>query len=218
MRPTALLLDLDGTLVDSEPLQREGYRRFFTARGWEVPDLALFTGRRAEDVLPTVDGPWRDDDHAAIAREVTALVPTDVAPEAVLGAAELVRAAADSGVRVAVVTSAGPAWVQQALGDGLGLLGLVDLVVTAGDVVDGKPHPAGYLLACERLGLHPGTTLAAEDSIAGVRAAVAAGVGHVVGVTTSRPAGELRDAGAHAAYADLRPVVDRVRRVPQPDA
>lgn len=218
MRPTALLLDLDGTLVDSEPLQREGYRRFFTARGWEVPDLALFTGRRAEDVLPTVDGPWRDDDHAAIAREVTALVPTDVAPEAVPGAAELVRAAADSGVRVAVVTSAGPAWVQQALGDGLGLLGLVDLVVTAGDVVDGKPHPAGYLLACERLGLHPGTTLAAEDSIAGVRAAVAAGVGHVVGVTTSRPAGELRDAGAHAAYADLRPVVDRVRRVPQPDA
>lgn len=218
MRPTALLLDLDGTLVDSEPLQREGYRRFFTARGWEVPDLALFTGRRAEDVLPTVDGPWRDDDHAAIAREVTALVPTDVAPEAVLGAAELVRAAADSGVRVAVVTSAGPAWVQQALGDGLGLLGLVDLVVTAEDVVDGKPHPAGYLLACERLGLHPGTTLAAEDSIAGVRAAVAAGVGHVVGVTTSRPAGELRDAGAHAAYADLRPVVDRVRRVPQPDA
>jgi phosphoglycolate phosphatase-like HAD superfamily hydrolase len=39
-----------------------------------------------------------------------------------------------------------------------------------------------------------------------VAAAVAAGVGHVVGVTTSRPAGELRDAGAHATYDDLRPV------------
>ena len=208
----ALLLDLDGTLVDSEPLQREGYRRFFASRGWEVPDLSVFTGRRAEDVLPTLDGPWRDEDHAGIAREVTDLVPRDVAPAAVPGAPELIRAAADAGVRIAVVTSAGPAWVQQAVGDGLGLLDLVDIVVTAEDVVDGKPHPAGYLLACERLGVHPGTALAAEDSTAGVRAAVAAGVGRVVGVTTSRPAAELRDAGAHATYPDLRTVAEQVRR------
>lgn len=212
MRPTALLLDLDGTLVDSEPLQREAYRLFFATRGWEAPDLAVFTGRRAEDVLPTIDGPWRDEDHAAIAREVTALVPRDVAPTAVPGAAELVRAAAGSGVRVAVVTSAGPAWVQQALGDGLRLLDLVEVVVTAADVVDGKPHPAGYLLACDRLGLSPATTLAAEDSTAGVRAAVAAGVGHVVGVTTSRVARDLADAGAHATYADLRPVAEQLLR------
>ncbi|KRF34822.1 HAD family hydrolase [Nocardioides sp. Soil805] len=212
MRPTALLLDLDGTLVDSEPLQREGYRRFFASRGWVEPDLSVFTGRRAEDVLPTLDGPWRDDDHAAIAREVTALVPRDVAPSPILGADALVRAAVAVGVRVAVVTSAGPAWVQQALGDGMRLLDLVEVVVTAEDVVDGKPDPAGYLLACERLGLHPGTTLAAEDSTAGVRAAVSAGVGHVVGVTTSHAAAELRDAGAHAAYADLRPVAEQVGR------
>lgn len=208
----ALLLDLDGTLVDSEPLQREGYRRFFASRGWDVPDLSVFTGRRAEDVLPTLDGPWRDDDHAAIAREVTDLVPRDVAPAAVPGAPQLIRAAVDAGIRIAVVTSAGPAWVQQAIGDGLGLLDLVEVVVTAQDVVDGKPHPACYLLACERLALHPGTALAAEDSTAGVRSAVAAGVGHVVGVTTSRPAAELRDAGAHAAYPDLRPVAELVRR------
>ncbi|PUA79884.1 HAD family hydrolase [Nocardioides currus] len=213
MKPSALLLDLDGTLVDSEPLQQEGYRRFFAARGWDEPDLTLFTGRRAEDVLPTVDGPWRDHDHAAIGREVTALVPTDVAPAAIPGAAELIRAAAAAGVRIAVVTSAGPAWVQQALGDGLGILDLVDLVVTAEDVVDGKPYPACYLLACERLGLEPATTLAAEDSTAGVQAAVAAGVGHVVGVTTSRPASELREAGAHAAYPDLVEVAEDVRRL-----
>jgi sugar-phosphatase len=206
----ALLLDLDGTLVDSEPLQREGYRRCFAARGWPLPDLSLFTGRRAEDVLPTLDGPWRDHDPAEVAREVTAMVPRDVAPDAVPGAPDLIRTAAARGVLVAVVTSAGPAWVRQAVGDGLGLLDLVDVVVTADDVVDGKPHPAGYLLACERLGLPPDTTLAAEDSVAGVAAAVGAGVGHVVGVTTSRPGEELLAAGAHAAYADLRPVVARL--------
>lgn len=212
MRPSALLLDLDGTLVDSEPLQREGYRLFFASRGWDVPDLSVFTGRRAEDVLSALDGPWHGHDHAAIAREVTALVPRDIAPAAVPGAPELIREAAGSGVRIAVVTSAGPAWVQQALGDGLGLLDLVELVITAEDVVDGKPHPACYLLACERLGLDPSTALAAEDSTAGVRAAVAAGVGRVVGVTTSRPAADLRDAGAHATHPDLHPVVEHVRR------
>ena len=204
--PRALLLDLDGTLVDSEPLQREGYRRFFASRGWEVPDLTVFTGRRAEDVLPTLDGPWRDHDHAAIAREVGSLVPRDVPPEAVPGAVDLVRTARERGVLVAIVTSAGPAWVRQAVGDGLGVLDLVDVVVTAEDVVDGKPDPAGYLLACERLGVEPAAALAAEDSVAGIRAAVTAGAGHVVGVTTSKPARELLAAGAHAAYADLRAV------------
>ena len=80
-------------------------------------------------------------------------------------------------------------------------------MVTAGDVVDGKPHPAGYLLACTRLGVEPATTLAAEDSTAGIAAAAAAYVGQIVGVTTSRPGAELLAAGAHATYADLRPLV-----------
>ena len=206
MRPAALLLDLDGTLVDSEPLQREGYRRYFASRDWPLPDLSLFTGRRAEDVLPTLAGPWQGHDPLEIARAVSAHVPTDVLPGEVAGAVDLVRAAARSGVRVAIVTSAGPAWVSRAAGDGLDLLDAVDVVVTADDVVDGKPDPTGFRLACERLGVDPADTVAAEDSVAGIRAAVAAGVGHVVGVTTSRPAEELRDAGAHATYADLRPV------------
>jgi mannitol-1-/sugar-/sorbitol-6-phosphatase len=206
----ALLLDLDGTLVDSEPLQREGYRRFFASRGWPQPDLSLFTGRRAEDVLPTLTGPWQDHDPLAIAREIGALVPRDVPPDEVPGAVDLLRAARDAGIRVAIVTSAGPAWVSRAVADGLGLLELVDVVVTADDVVDGKPDPAGFRLACERLGIDPAHALAAEDSVAGVAAAAAAGVGRVVGITTSRPAAELRAAGAHATYADLRPVVNLV--------
>lgn len=206
-RPAALLLDLDGTLVDSEPLQREGYRRFFAARGWEAPDLSVFTGRRAEDVLPTIDGPWRDHDHGAIAREVGALVPRDVPPPPVPGAVELVRTARADGILLAIVTSAGPAWVRQAVGDGLGVLDLVDVVVTAEDVVDGKPDPACYRLACERLGVAPGSAWAVEDSPAGIMAAVSAGVGRVVGITTSQPSSELLAAGAHVAYDDLRPAV-----------
>lgn len=210
--PAALLLDLDGTLVDSEPLQREGYRRFFASRGWDAPDLSHFTGRRAEDVLPTIDGPWRDHDHGAIAREVGSLVPSDVPPSPVPGAVDLVRTARARGVRLAIVTSAGPAWVRQAVGDGLGVLDLVDVVVTADDVVDGKPDPACYLLGCERLGVDPATAWAFEDSPAGIRSAVAAGTGHVVGLTTSKPAAELTAAGAHATYPDLTASADRLTR------
>ena len=215
MNPTGLLLDLDGTLVDSEPLQRAGYRAFFSARGWAAPDLSLFTGRRAADVFVTEPGPWSGLDAELLAAEVRALVPLDVPPVAVPGAREVVRVAVERGVPVAIVTSAQLPWVALAVGDGLGLLDLVDLVVTGDDVTDGKPDPSGFLLACRRLDIEPAGAVAVEDSLAGVRAARAAGIGHVVGITTSRDASELTAAGAHAAYDDLRPLADLLRGHPR---
>ncbi|MGI8645838.1 MAG: HAD family hydrolase [Nocardioides sp.] len=206
MTPTGLLLDLDGTMVDSEPLQRAGYAAFFEDRSWESPDLSLFTGRRAEDVFATETGPWSAHDPAVLAAQVRDLVPRDLPPDAVPGARECVLAAAAAGIPVAIVTSARPDWVALAVGGGLGLLDEIDLVVTAEDVTDGKPDPAGFLLACSRLGIAPGGAVAVEDSVAGVRAAAAAGVGRVVGVTTSVTAATLTAAGAHATYADLRPL------------
>jgi sugar-phosphatase len=212
VRPSGLLLDLDGTLVDSEPLQRAAYQACFTARGWASVDLTLFTGRRAEDVFTTEPGPWTDLDANLLAAEVRALVPRDLPPAAVPGARETVLAAARRGVPVAIVTSARPDWVATAMA-GLGVLDHVDLVVTADDVVDGKPDPAGFLLACSRLGVAPDGALAVEDAVAGVRAARAAGIGHVVGVTTSRTSADLVAAGAHTTYDDLRPLAAALRDI-----
>ena len=203
MTPSALLLDLDGTLVDSEPLHRESYRAFFEARGWDAPDLSLFTGRRAEDVFAANPGPWTGHDFDALAAEVTALVADSGPPEPLPGAAELIEAAHRHGVPVAVVTSAGPAWTTRAIEGPLGAVDRIDLVVTSADVVDGKPDPTGYRLACERLGVDPAGALAVEDSPAGVRAAVAAGVGEVIGVSTTHDESELSEAGALRVLADL---------------
>ena len=203
MRPAALLLDLDGTLVDSEPLHRRGYADFFASRKWSVPDLSIFTGRRAEDVFATESGPWTGHDPFALLEEVLPFIPTDP-PEAVPGAVELMRAARSSRVPMAVVTSAGPAWVTRCLS---ALDCQVDVVVTAEDVEDGKPDPAGYALACLRLGVPADATWALEDSPAGVRAALAAGVAVVHGVTTTHDAAVLREAGAHAVHADPTPLV-----------
>ncbi len=210
MRPAALLLDLDGTLVDSEPLHRESYRAFFEARGWDAPDLALFTGRRAEDVFAANPGPWTGHDYDALAAEVTALVADSGPPLPLPGATDLIAAAHRLGVPVAVVTSAGPAWTTRAIEGPLGATERIDLVVTSADVVDGKPDPTGYRLACERLGVDPASALAAEDSPAGVRAAVAAGVGEVIGVSTTHPEAELSEAGAAQVLPDLTSLASRL--------
>ena len=80
MTVSALLLDLDGTLVDSEPMHRAGYPAFFDARGREEPDLSLFTARRAEDVFATKPGPWAGAELGVLAAEVGALIDPGVRP------------------------------------------------------------------------------------------------------------------------------------------
>jgi sugar-phosphatase len=73
------------------------------------------------------------------------------------------------------------------------------VLVTADDVRHGKPDPEGYSLAVQRLGVDPGRTIVLEDSLTGIAAARAAGVGTIVGVG----AGTLA-AGVAAVVRDLR--------------
>jgi mannitol-1-/sugar-/sorbitol-6-phosphatase len=201
--PGALLLDLDGTLVDSEPIHRAAYQAFFAQRGWDVADLTPFTGRRAQDVFASVPGPWSEADPEELAAAVVACIPSEAAPEPVAGARALIEAAAAHDVRVAVVTSAAPPWAERALFEVLGVGDHVDVVVTAHDVVDGKPDPTGFALACERLHVAPEDCVAVEDSPAGVAAAVAAGVVKVYGLASTHAPGDLLEAGAAAVYDDL---------------
>jgi sugar-phosphatase len=120
------------------------------------------------------------------------------------GAAELIRQVTDAGVPVAVVTSAGPLWAEEVLGPVLGVRDRVRVIVTAEDVATGKPSPEGYLSGCELLGVDAADCAGVEDSAAGVRALLAAGVGLAVGITTTSSAADLLAAGAHRAVADLR--------------
>ena len=67
-----VLVDLDGTLVDSEPMHRAAYRSFFAARGWDVPESTHrhFMGRRGSDVFSAISGPWEGEDPDALVAEV----------------------------------------------------------------------------------------------------------------------------------------------------
>jgi mannitol-1-/sugar-/sorbitol-6-phosphatase len=202
----AALFDLDGTLVDSEPVHRAAWNSFFDSRGWEISDetyAAHIVGRRGADAFRSLDGPWRDEDPEALMAEVlTHQATVDAEPGRIPGAAELVRAVHRAGVPIAVVTSALRAWVDEAL-EFVGVADLVSVVVSAEDVSAGKPDPEGYLAACERLGVDPAHVVAFEDSVSGVTAAASAGIARVVGVLTTSQADALRAAGAHHIIDDL---------------
>lgn len=173
--PAAVLWDLDGTLVDTEPL-------------WMAAETALAARHGAT---------WTEEDGLALvgsdlleaARTIESIIGSGLAPEQIVdhlvaelgeamrrdqpwrpGAVELVRAVADAGIPQALVTMsyreiATP--VIEALP--------FDAVVT-GDAVDhGKPHPEPYLLAARMLGVDPTDCLAVEDSATGAASADSAG-------------------------------------------
>jgi D-hexose-6-phosphate mutarotase/beta-phosphoglucomutase-like phosphatase (HAD superfamily) len=209
-----LLLDLDGTLVLSEETQQGAYRTYFARRGWDVPDGVVreFSGRRAYEVFPVLDGPWRGEDPVALTAAVIGVLrETAVPPLPVPGAERLLAAGAEAGVPIAVVTSAGREWVVAALGV-LGATPLDVRMVTAEDCTLGKPNPEPFRRGAEALGLDPAGLVAVEDTPAGVTSARAAGVGLVIGVTTTRSAADLRAAGAHATTADLTALARAVER------
>ncbi|MCC6497769.1 MAG: HAD family phosphatase [Propionibacteriaceae bacterium] len=193
----ALLLDLDGTLVDSEGFHRQVFRNWFGSRGWPVDEelLAGFTGRRADDVLANTPGPWSGEDVGVMLAELLAGMALLPRPELAVGAAELL---AGAGIPLGLVTSANTEWARTCLGD---LLDHFDVVVTRDDVTNGKPHPEPYRLACDRLEVAAAGCIAVEDAPAGVASALAAGVGRVVAISGTFTAAELAE--AHLVVATL---------------
>ncbi len=95
-RTAALLLDLDGTLVDSEQFHRQVFRNWFAARGWSLSDelLTSFTGRRADDVLARTPGPWSGEDIAEMQSELLAEVARLPRPELARAASDLLLGSA----------------------------------------------------------------------------------------------------------------------------
>ncbi|TDC53723.1 HAD family phosphatase [Jiangella ureilytica] len=200
----AALIDLDGTLVDSEPANQAAYRSYFTTRGWEVgPDVyRQFAGRRGADVFAQLPGPWTGEDAAALVEGVLAHVDHDAHPlRPLAGAAELIRRLHAAGVAIALVTSAKLSWAEYAVGDVLGVRDCFTALITWETVGAGKPDPAPYLAGADAVGAPPADAVALEDTVPGLRSALAAGVGLVIGVASGADRGTLLDGGAHRVVA-----------------
>ena len=178
-RSKGLFVDLDGTLADSLPVMRLAYAAFLNRFGkvgsdaefdrLNGPTLAYIVASLAENhglPLPA-------DELIAVYRDTIRSAYKDVSPHA--GAKELLETATGVGLKICVVTSNSGdlawTWLRH-----VGLREMVDAVVAGNEVSRGKPHPTPYLLALAKTSCLAEESLAVEDSIMGVRSALAAGI------------------------------------------
>ena len=180
-RVAAVLFDMDGLLVDSEPLWTIGEEELAVHLGgtWSDELKKAVIGTRLDTAIRTIlewyDVPRGDADvEAAMAYLLERMVELyhDQLP-VMPGALELVDAVRTAGVATALVSSSYRVLVEAAL-HSLGR-DRFDVSVAGDEVSDGKPHPAPYLKACALLRVPPQATVALEDAISGVRSAEAAG-------------------------------------------
>jgi len=196
----AAVFDMDGVLVNNSRFHREAWRRLAREEGFALPDPEFWRqaiGRPVEEAVPRILGrPVPPVEAARLARRKTALYHelADGQAPPVPGVVEFVRALAARGVPRALATSAVADSAARIL-EGIGLVSVFPVQVTAGQVQRGKPDPEVYLTAAARLGVSPAACVVFEDAVVGVEAARRAGMA-VVGLTTAHPDAELREAGA----------------------
>jgi sugar-phosphatase len=177
----AAIFDLDGTLVATEEHNQLVWRAFLAQRGltWDDAELkALVLGRRGLDVFGELGHVFPGEKPEDLYAEILLVdehMKVDEPTSPIPGAVDLVRQLAASGVTVALVTSRWRAGAEEILAE-LDILQHFGLLITAEDVSRGKPHPDGWLLALERLGLTADEAIAFEDSVPGVVSATAAGL------------------------------------------
>ncbi|MEM7272605.1 MAG: HAD family hydrolase [Actinomycetota bacterium] len=176
----AVILDFDGTIIDTESSQYETVREEFRRAGVDFPlaDFLATIGRgdhrHWSDVLQDRTGPLPNIDEirarrlAANHRQVAA---TPVRP----GIADLLDRADRHGLPLGVASSSPSDWVDGHL-ETRGLRHRFATVATRDHVERAKPWPDVYLLAAERLAVEPGRCLVIEDSGTGIRAAKDAGM------------------------------------------
>jgi len=194
--PRAVLSDLDGVLVDSAAVIERTWRGFADRHGLDPDEVvAAGHGRRSIDLIRLV-APHLDAEAEAADVEREEIAQTS-GLRPLPGARDLVDAVPAE--RFAIVTSGSRALALARLR--AAGLPVPAVLVTAEEVDDGKPHPAGYLRAAELLGVDPAHSVVLEDAPAGVEAGRAAGM-TVIAVLTTNDASALTK--AHSRVRDLR--------------
>jgi len=184
MSVRAVIFDMDGVLLDSEPIHFEATRALLAEHGIEYSaasgdnffgctDHEVFRVLRARYGLTSSE---QELTKAWLAKVIPVL-PTKAAP--LPGVPEVLHDLRRRGLRLALASSSVPAVIAASL-DALGIAGLFDARVSGHDVENGKPSPDIFLEAARRLALPPGDCIVIEDSYNGLQAARAAGMKCVV--------------------------------------
>jgi HAD superfamily hydrolase (TIGR01509 family) len=177
---SALVFDLDGLLVDSEPLQAWAWDVFLQRHGKRMTPAVLgrMLGLRAVDAseiaVEMLDLPMSGSEALRERDEIfLAAVPGAVHP--MPGAHDLIATLRERAIPIALATSGHRRYVDLAL-TSAGLAGAFDCEVTGDMVQRGKPHPDVYQQAARLLDLASESCLALEDAPNGITSAIAAGM------------------------------------------
>jgi len=197
---------MDGVIIDSHPLHRVAWREFLRRLGKDVDDVTLdfvLDGRTRKDILFHFLGPLTDKQLAEHGHHKDQLLRSlDDEVQTMPGVVEFLDQLSRADIPMALATSAGRGRALGTLKE-LGLARHFQTIVTADEVADGKPDPAIYRLAAERLRVDPRSLLAVEDAVSGVKSATAAGM-RCIGVASAPRAELLRAAGADPVIPDFR--------------
>lgn len=194
----AILYDLDGTLVNTDPLHFQVWQAMLQAFGLEIDEpfyQTRISGRLnpaiVQDLLP----------HLSPSEQQTFILQKEaqfreqapqLAPLAGLG--DVLEWAKEQGMKQGVVTNAPPENVHHVL-KALHLEETFDQVVIADELGIGKPDPAPYIHALKTFNLAPEQAIAFEDSPSGIRSAVSAGI-PTVGIASTHEPQTLYSLGA----------------------
>jgi HAD superfamily hydrolase (TIGR01509 family) len=190
----AIIFDMDGTLVNTEPLHCQAWLNVLGERGFHY-DEAWFSQwiGKADRFLAqaVVEERKLDMDPGVLQKEKETLFHALAEKETqTFPGLEVLLAAAHGKIPMAIATNSSrkdaekvfiPTQLDQ----------WMEIVVTSDDVPNLKPAPDMYLLAAQKIGIAPEYCLVIEDSEAGARGAVAAGM-YVLGVTSSIPAERMQ--------------------------
>lgn len=186
----AILYDLDGTLVNTDPVHYQVWQTMLQTFGLAIDEAfyqAKISGRLnpaiVQDLLPHLSPPEQQQFIAQKEAQFRAQAP-HLTPLAGLG--EMLRWAKTQGMKQGVVTNAPPENVYHVL-KALHLESTFDQVVIADELGIGKPDPAPYTHALNTFGLAPEQAIAFEDSPSGIRSAVSAGIPTIGIASTHEP-------------------------------
>lgn len=175
--PEALLVDLDGTLVDTREANYRAYAEALAGAGVALERerwAAVAEGRSWRQFLPALLDGIPGADPERIAAEKARLYPALLGHTRLNAPLAALIASGRPGWRTALVTTASPANAAAVLAFH-GVASLFDTIVTGGDVERHKPAPDAYRLAANRLGVIAQDCVAFEDSDIGAEAAAAFG-------------------------------------------
>jgi beta-phosphoglucomutase len=184
----AMIFDMDGVIVDSNPLHTQAWRAYNLRFGIDAGEALAerMYGRRNDQIVPEFFGPGLSAAeiaaHGAAKEALYREMLEPVLSEALVpGVRELLER--HNGEPLGLATNAEPANVDFILNKA-GLRRYFRAIVDGDQVQHAKPHPEIYLRAAELLEVQPGNCIVFEDSFSGVEAARAAGA-RVVGIRTT---------------------------------